>query len=141
MINNKKLCVEISENLGNQMFMYAHAYALSKKLNRELYVDNESAYLRKKSIGSYRLYYFNISSRIIDNKFKFLTFFQYLKKKYISILDCFKKNKFFKQNKKLFDFSDEQLSSQYKLQRKINEDYLKEQAKDNEEHFKKLIDF
>ena len=65
MINNKKLCVEISENLGNQMFMYAHAYALSKKLNRELYVDNESAYLRKKSIGSYRLYYFNISSRTL----------------------------------------------------------------------------
>ena len=62
------------------MFMYAHAYALSKKLNRELYVDNESAYLRKKSIGSYRLDYFNISSRIIDNKFKFLTIFQYLKK-------------------------------------------------------------
>ncbi len=38
--------------------MYAHAYALSKKLNRELYVDNESSYLRKKSIGSYRLHYF-----------------------------------------------------------------------------------
>ena len=36
MINNKKLCVEISENLGNQMFMYAHAYALSKKLNRRV---------------------------------------------------------------------------------------------------------
>ena len=114
MINNKKLCVEISENLGNQMFMYAHAYALSKKLNRELYVDNESAYLRKKSIGSYRLYYFNISSRIIDNKFKFLTIFQYLKKKYISTLDYFKKNKFFyiekkDQNKKTYYYKDDNL--------------------------------
>jgi hypothetical protein len=47
-INKKKLCVEISENLGNQLFMYAHAYALSKKLGRELYIDNESAYLKKK---------------------------------------------------------------------------------------------
>ena len=114
MINNKKLCVEISENLGNQMFMYAHAYALSKKLNRELYVDNESAYLRKKSIGSYRLDYFNISSRIIDNKFKFLTIFQYLKKKYISTLDYFKKNKFFyiekkDQNKKTYYYKEDHL--------------------------------
>jgi hypothetical protein len=94
-INKKKLCVEISENLGNQMFMYAHAFALSKKLNRELYVDNESAYLRNKSIGSYKLDRFNISSKIIDNKHKFLTIFQYFKKKFISISDYFYKNKFF----------------------------------------------
>ena len=81
MINKKKLCVEISENLGNQMFMYAHAYALSKKLNRELYIDNESAYLRKKSVGSYKLDRFNISSKIIENQYKFLSIFQHLKKK------------------------------------------------------------
>ena len=94
--------------------MYAHAYVLSKKLNRELYVDNESAYLRKKSIGSYRLDYFNISSRIIDKKFKFLTIFQYLKKKYISTLDYFKKNKFFyvekkDQNKKTYYYKEDHL--------------------------------
>ena len=95
MINKKKLCVEISENLGNQLFMYAHAYALSKKLGRELYIDNESAYLKKKSVGSYRLDRFNISSKIIQKKYKFLSIFQYFKKKYISKLDYFKKNKFF----------------------------------------------
>jgi hypothetical protein len=94
-INKKKLCVEISENLGNQLFMYAHAYALSKKLGRELYIDNESAYLKKKSVGSYRLDRFNISSKIIQKKYKFLSIFQYFKKKYISKLDYFKKNKFF----------------------------------------------
>jgi hypothetical protein len=99
-INKKKLCVEISENLGNQLFMYAHAYALSKKLNRELYIDNESAYLRKKSVGSYKLDRFNISSKIIENKYKFLSIFQYFKKKYISKLDYFKKNKFFYTEKK-----------------------------------------
>jgi hypothetical protein len=87
--------VEISENLGNQMFMYAHAFALSKKLNRELYLDNESAYLRNKSVGSYKLDRFNISSKIIDNKHKFLTIFQFFKKKFISISDYFYKNKFF----------------------------------------------
>ena len=81
------------------MFMYAHAFALSKKLNRELYVDNESAYLRNKSIGSYKLDRFNISSKIIDNKHKFLTIFQYFKKKFISISDYFYKNKFFYKEK------------------------------------------
>ena len=99
MINKKKLCVEISENLGNQMFMYAHAYALSKKLNRELYIDNESAYLTKKSVGSYKLDRFNISSKIIENPYKFLSIFQYLKRKYFTKLDYFKKNKIFYKEK------------------------------------------
>jgi len=99
-INKKKLCVEISENLGNQMFMYAHAYTLSKKLGRELYIDNESAYLRKKSVGSYKLDFFNISSKIIEKKYKFLSYFQYIKKKYITKFDYFKKNKIFYTEKK-----------------------------------------
>ena len=81
------------------MFMYAHAYALSKKLNRELYIDNESAYLTKKRVGSYKLDRFNISSKIIENQYKFLSIFQYLKKKYISKLDYFKKNKIFYKEK------------------------------------------
>ena len=81
------------------MFMYAHAYALSKKLNRELYIDNESAYLRKKSVGSYKLDRFNISSKIIENQYKFLSIFQYLKKKYFTKLHYFKKNKIFYKEK------------------------------------------
>ena len=81
------------------MFMYAHAYALSKKLNRELYIDNESAYLTKKRVGSYKLDRFNISSKTIENQYKFLSIFQYLKKKYISKLDYFKKNKIFYKEK------------------------------------------
>ncbi len=75
--------------------MYAHAYALSKKLGRELYIDNESAYLKKKSVGSYRLNRFNITAKIIKKQYKFLSIFQYFTKKYISKLDNFKKNKFF----------------------------------------------
>ncbi len=81
------------------MFMYAHAYALSKKLNRELYIDNESAYLTKKSVGSYKLDRFNISSKIIENQYKFLSIFQYLKRKYYTKLDYFKKNKIFYKEK------------------------------------------
>ena len=85
------------------MFMYAHAYALSKKLNRELYIDNESAYLRKKSVGSYKLDRFNITSKIIENQYKFLSIFQYFKKKIITKLDYFKKNKIFYKEKQGVD--------------------------------------
>ena len=47
----KKLIVRISEGLGNQLFMYANSYALSKRLNYELFIDNTSAYLNKKKLG------------------------------------------------------------------------------------------
>ena len=43
-----KLIVRIAEGLGNQLFMYAHAYALSKKINYKLYIDNESCLFKKK---------------------------------------------------------------------------------------------
>ena len=100
MIKEKKLCVEISENLGNQMFMYAHAYALSKKLGRKLYIDNESAFLKKNSIGLYRLDNFNISAKVIKKKFKFLSIIQYVRKKYLLKLDYFKNNKIFYEEKR-----------------------------------------
>ena len=43
-----KLIVRIAEGLGNQLFMYAHAYSLSKKINYDLYIDNTSGYFKKK---------------------------------------------------------------------------------------------
>jgi len=113
-IREKKICVEISENLGNQMFMYAHAYALSKKLVRKLYIDNESAFLKKNSIGLYRLDNFNISANIIKKKFKFLSIIQYVRKKYLLKLDYFKNNKIFYEekrdkNKKTYFYEDPNL--------------------------------
>ena len=39
---SKKIIVRIAEGVGNQLFMYAHAYALSKKINYDLYIDNTS---------------------------------------------------------------------------------------------------
>jgi hypothetical protein len=115
-IREKKICVEISENIGNQMFMYAHAYALSKKLGRNLYIDNESAYSKKNSIGVYRLDNFNISGKIIEKKFKFLSLIKYLRKKYLSKLDYFKKdNLFYKErknkNKKTYFYEDSTLKN------------------------------
>jgi len=44
----KKIIVRIAEGMGNQLFMYAHAYALSKKLNCKLYIDDTSGYYQKK---------------------------------------------------------------------------------------------
>ena len=44
----KILTVEIAEGLGNQIFMYAFAYSLSKRLGYNLYIDNKSGYYKKK---------------------------------------------------------------------------------------------
>ena len=53
----KKIIVEIAEGLGNQLFMYAHAFSMSKKLGYELLIDNKSAYSKKKE-------YFKKTSKI-----------------------------------------------------------------------------
>ena len=47
---NNKLIVEISEGLGNQIFMYAHAYSLSRELDYALFIDNKSGYSKKKNL-------------------------------------------------------------------------------------------
>ena len=44
----KKVIVKISEGLGNQLFMFANAYAFSKRFGHELIVDNISAYKKLK---------------------------------------------------------------------------------------------
>ena len=46
----KILTVEIAEGLGNQIFMYAFAYSLSKRLGYNLYIDNKSGYYKKELI-------------------------------------------------------------------------------------------
>mgnify|MGYP001022081615 CR=1 FL=1 len=71
-----KLIVRIAEGLGNQLFMYAHAYSLSKKINYDLYIDNTSGYFKKKNqLRSYELDKFNIDHNLPDKKYKFDTFF------------------------------------------------------------------
>ena len=76
----KKLIMRLSNNLGNQMFMYAAAYAFSKKLDRELFVDEETAY-QKNIIHEYNLNIFNFSSKIAPSKLKFLGSYGYLRRK------------------------------------------------------------
>ena len=57
-----KFIVRISNEIGNQMFMYASTFAIAKKLNRSLYIDDETAFLTRKNISKYALNNFNLSS-------------------------------------------------------------------------------
>ena len=77
----KKLILRLSNNLGNQMFMYASAFALSKMLNRELFIDNETAYSDKRNIHKFDLDKFNISAPKAPSNFMFLGSIGYIKRK------------------------------------------------------------
>ena len=68
----KTLTIRISNEIGNQMFMYASSFAIAKKLNRELYIDNETAFLSKKNISKYALDNFSITSNKANKNFKFI---------------------------------------------------------------------
>ena len=92
---NKKVIIRISNELGNQMFMYSSALGISKKLNRTLLIDDETAYLLKKNISRYGLNNFNIASKIAPNSYKFLGNSGYIKRKILKKIDYFNKNKKF----------------------------------------------
>ena len=77
----KKLIVRISENLGNQLFMYANAFNIAKKLNYKLYIDHKSAYQdhdRHLNI-SYQLNNFDLDTEMAPEKYLSLKPFNYLK--------------------------------------------------------------
>ena len=103
-----KIIVRIAEGLGNQFFMYAHAFALSKKINYNLYVDDKSGFIKTNNFRKFYLSEFNISSQIISNHEKFDTFFLNLKRNFLKKIDYFKKDKNFiiekKNNIKITNF-------------------------------------
>lgn len=98
-----KIIARISGGLGNQMFLYASAYSISKKLNRTLELDIFSSYIKsnkkkfknKYHVPSYKLNIFNITGKITDKKNLFNTFFLNLKRKYLKAIDFFYKKKNF----------------------------------------------
>ena len=102
------IIAKISEGLGNQLFMYANAYTISKKFDLNLCLDPYSGYY-KNNIRSYMLNNFNISSKIASSEWIFSNNYRNLIKKIKIKCDFFKKKKSFlfesKDKNKLTKFS------------------------------------
>ena len=108
---NKKIIVRIAEGIGNQLFMYAHAYSLSKNIDYDLFIDNTSGYFKNKNqVRSYQLDKFNINTCMSEKKYRFDTLALNLKRNLLKKLDTLKKNKLFLLEKtygnKLTEYSD-----------------------------------
>lgn len=104
-----KLTVEISEGLGNQMFMYAHAYALAKRLNYDLFIDDKSGYSKNKNLlrkhQKFMLDNFCLEGYAVNNDFIYNTRLKRFKKNIKILLDFFFKRKnFFIEKKHIKDF-------------------------------------
>ena len=102
------IIAKISEGLGNQLFMYANAYAISRKFDLNLCLDPYSGYY-KNNIRSFMLNNFNISSKIAPSEWIFSNNYRNLIKKIKIKCDFFKKKKSFlfesKDKNKLTKFS------------------------------------
>ena len=93
---NKKIIVRIAEGIGNQLFMYAHSYSLSKTINYDLFIDNTSGYLKKKNqLRHYQLDKFNINTPLSEKKYRFDSLSLNLKRNLLKKIDLFKKKNFF----------------------------------------------
>ena len=101
----KKIIVEIAEGLGNQLFMYAHAFSMSKKLGYELFIDNKSAYSFKKNTlrnhQKYILNSFNIIENYAPNEFIYDNLHKKIKKKLLVLIDKFSNKKVFFREKSI----------------------------------------
>ena len=96
----EKLVIRLSNNLGNQMFMYAAGYAASRKMNRNFYYDKISSYKSYKNIYKFSLDRFNLNANLADAKYIFEGFSGYCKRKFLKKIDFFKFNKNFLLEKK-----------------------------------------
>ncbi len=99
----KKIILRLSNGLGNQMFMYASAYSLAKRLNRKLIIDNETAFRSRKSISKFSLSYFDIVNEIAPLSYKFNSNAGYFKRKFLKYLDKFLTKKKFLVEQKDFE--------------------------------------
>lgn len=133
----KTSILRISEGLGNQLFMYAHAYAFSKKMGYDLHVDSESAY-KKLKIRTFMLNNFNIDLKKASRELIPDNFFKYCKYKLNKKVD------FFRHKKKFL------IEKRYGNKLTMFNDYTKDKYADNifiegyfesEKFFKDYIDY
>ena len=76
MVNTKKnkIIVRLTGGLGNQMFIYSAAKALSLKQNKELILDIDDFIYDKRYNRNYELYLFNINDRLASRSEKMKPF-------------------------------------------------------------------
>ena len=91
----EKLIIRLSNNLGNQMFMFAAGYATAKLMNRKFYFDNLSSYKSKKNIYTFALDGFQIPENINSTHDVFTKFSGYIRRKIRKKIDPFFKKKSF----------------------------------------------
>ena len=120
---SKNLIIKIANGFGNQMFLYASAYAFSKKLGYDLLIDDETGiaqdlkkWQKKKRINwkpKYELGIFKLGSNIAYDKYKL----GHLKRKCLKFLDRFYLKKNFLIEKRLKNkktlYSDQYLFQKY----------------------------
>jgi len=75
--------------------MYAAGYVFAKKLKRDFYLDNETAYKSRKNISKYDLDIFNFTANVAESNLKFVGLKGYLKRKILKKIDYFKECKSF----------------------------------------------
>jgi hypothetical protein len=95
----KKIIAKISEGLGNQFFMYANSFAISKKFSFDFFIDPYSGYY-KKNIRNFMLNNFNISSKVASPNWIFSNNFRNFYKKILINIEFFQKYKSFVFEKK-----------------------------------------
>ena len=92
----KTLTVRLAQGIGNQLFMYANAYSLSKSYNYQLFIDNTSGYFKKKDqLRTYELNNFLLEENLATSDLKFDTYSKNLKRKILIKLDKFRKHRSF----------------------------------------------
>ena len=95
---DKKIIVKVAAGLGNQMFMYANAFSLSKRFNYKLLVDDTSGFFQTKNRTygrEYGLKAFNLSANIAKNNEKYDNYLSHNYKKVVKFFNHFQKKKSF----------------------------------------------
>jgi DNA-binding CsgD family transcriptional regulator len=98
-MKNKEIIIQVSEGLGNQLFMYAHGFSLSKKLGYKVSIDSKNGFNRRKNLlrkhQQYLLDRFTLGSQVIKDNTIINNYFNNTYKKFMLFLDKYKKRKSF----------------------------------------------